>query len=153
MAATYRPIESPLGTLNGRDCIFLRGVSLLEHQNDLVLRCSVDEGLCSKGRSDVVAGVPTTMTFRGVLALLMIELDSWDWSGESSFDEVVDSEWVRTLRGKVTSAHRHFVVQTYDNVFQVVCEDYVVTMDLDTSDSRGPQEIRREAEEPGSTQR
>lgn len=135
LAGTYRPIETPLGTLNGRDCIFLEGVSLLQHLNHLVLRCSVSELLCSKPRSDVDVSVPTTITFRGVLALLMVELDSWDWSGESSFDEVVDSEWVRSLGGKVTSAHRHFVVQTYDDVFQVVCEDYLITMDLDTPDS------------------
>lgn len=46
-----------------------------------------------------------------MLALRIIELDSWDWSGASCFDEVLDSAWIAELGGKVTDAHRHFVLQ------------------------------------------
>ena len=59
----------------------------------------------------------------------MLELDSWDisetskeWS--SSFDEVTRSKWVASLGGKVTHEHRHFRLQTYDDVFEVVCSGY-----------------------------
>ena len=54
----------------------------------------------------------------------MVELDSWDFRAESSFDEVIDSEWIQTLRGKVNKTHRHFLVQTYDEVFEIVCSGY-----------------------------
>lgn len=116
------PIETPLGRLDGRDCIYLHGFAFEYGPCTLVLDGSINGNLCSikqPGRS-----ILYTLRFSGVLAVKMVELDLCDWSFESSFDEVRDSEWVRLLGGKVTAAFRHFFVQTYDFVFDVVCEDY-----------------------------
>ena len=56
----------------------------------------------------------------------MYDLDTW--KSESCFDEVKNSSWAEDLQGKVTSKHRHFSFVTYDDSFEVVCEDY--TLDL-----------------------
>lgn len=122
MPNKYVAINTELGLLKGRNCIYLDEVSIEDGTNTLVLNGDVDGNLCSKGR--VGEDMQFTLTFTGVLALKMIELDSWGWEGESCFDEVLDSEWIRQLGGKVTPAHRHFQIQTYDDVFDVVCSAY-----------------------------
>jgi len=64
------------------------------------------------------------LQFINVLAMKLIDLDSWQFVNQSSFDEVIHSDWIRQLGGKVTDEHRHFIVQTYDDVFEVICENF-----------------------------
>ena len=116
------PVETPLGRFYGRDCIYLDLVRFEDGTTTLILEGSINGNLCTVSQSDDF--VPYILRFRGVLALRMVELDSCDWPCESCFDEVSDSEWVRSLGGKVTPEHRHFYFQTYDDVFEVVCETY-----------------------------
>jgi hypothetical protein len=116
------PIETALGRFYGRDCIYLDCLTFEDGTSTLVLDGSINGDLCTTRQPG--SFVPYSLRFRGVLAVKMVELDSCDWSYESCFDEVYDSEWIRSLGGKVTTAHRHFFVQTYDNVFDVVCEGY-----------------------------
>jgi len=116
------PVETSLGCFFGRDCIYLDLVTFEDRTTTVVLESSINGNLCTMKQADDF--IPYTLRFRGVLALKMIELDSCDWPCESSFDEIRDSEWVRTLGGKVTPRHRHFYVQTYDDVFEIVCETY-----------------------------
>ena len=117
-----QPVESEIGVLRGRDCIYLDSVELREGTNVLVLRGEINGDLCSRQRPGEL--IPYRLTFRGVLAIRLVELDSWCFDCASSFDECVSSPWIRELGGKVTQAHRHFVVQTYDDVFDVVCETF-----------------------------
>jgi hypothetical protein len=116
------PIETALGRLVGRDCVYLDRFAFEDGTSTLVLYGSINGNLCSVQQPDRF--VPYTLWFRGVLAVKMVELDSCDWDFASSFDEVRDSEWIRLLGGKVTAAQRHFFVQTYDYVFDVVCVGY-----------------------------
>ena len=69
-----------------------------------------------------------TLTFFDVLAIKVFELDSWDYECESSFDDVVESEWNKVLGGKVTSNHKHYQLQTYDDVIEVMASKF--TMDI-----------------------
>jgi hypothetical protein len=125
------PIETSLGRFYGRDCIYLDRASFEDSAASFVLEGSINGNLCTEKRPGDF--IPYRLRFFGVLALRMVELDSCDWAFESCFDEVRDSDWVRSLGGKVTADHRHFFVQTYDSVFEVVCENY----ELETSDAFG----------------
>jgi hypothetical protein len=116
------PIETALGRLHGRDCIYLDRFTFEDGTSTLILDGSINGNLCTTRQPGRF--VPYSLRFHGMLAVKMVELDSCDWSFESSFDEVHDSEWIRSLGGKVTTAQRHFFVQTYDYVFDVVCEGY-----------------------------
>lgn len=116
------PIETALGRLDGRDCIYLDHFAFEDGTGTLALDGSINGNLCSTRQPGRF--VPYKLRFHGVLAVKMVELDSCDWDFESSFDEVRDSEWIRSLGGKVTAPQRHFFVQTYDYVFDVVCEGY-----------------------------
>lgn len=112
---------TPVGILRGRDCIFLDRVDFSDGVSTLILRGELNRALCSAGVDVEAPFLPCTIRFDGVLALRVVELDSWDWTAESSFDEVIESPWLTQLGGKITRDHRHFVVQTYDNVFDVAC--------------------------------
>ena len=116
------PVETPLGLFYGRDCLYLDAVGFEDGTRNLVLEGAVNGNLCTKRRPGEM--IPYTVRFIGVLALTMVELDSSTADFESSFDEVRDSDWVRSLGSNVTPQHRHFYFQTYDDVFEVVCEGY-----------------------------
>ncbi|MEM1296443.1 MAG: hypothetical protein AAGH89_13830, partial [Verrucomicrobiota bacterium] len=98
----------------------------------VLLHGGLNAELCSAGERASVEFPRYRIDFSGVLAFQIIELDSWDGESESSFDEILESEWIRDLGGKVTSEHRHFLVQTYDDVIEVVCEAFEFTL-IDTS--------------------
>jgi hypothetical protein len=121
--ATYVAVDTAVGRLSGRDCIYLDEISFADaHANTLVLKGELNGNLCSNAA--VGSTFSYVATFDGVMALEMLELDSWRRSGESSFDEVQDSDWVSKLGGKVTSEHRQFQLQTYDLVFNIVCSGF-----------------------------
>ena len=125
MKRIYKPIETPLGIANGRDAIYLDKVMFLNRTNTLVLEIDLNTALCHRtSESDVIDFSSFLLTFDQVLATKQVELDSWDWESESSFDEIQDSKWIKELGGKVTSEYKHFLIQTYDDVFEVVCKNY-----------------------------
>ncbi len=124
MSQKYEPIETEYGTLYGRDCIFLDDVSFLGGTSSLKLTGEINKNLVSDTPRSAPHFMPYELTFWGVLALKMIEFDSWDYESVSSFDEVVHSKWIEKLGGKITNKHKHIFVQTYDDVFDVVCSSY-----------------------------
>jgi hypothetical protein len=87
------PIETVLGRLDGRDCIYLDGYWFEDGSSTLTLEGSINGDLC--GIAQPGRFISFTLRFRGVLALKMVELDSCDWEFKSSFDEVIGSEWVK----------------------------------------------------------
>jgi hypothetical protein len=118
------PIETPYGVLSGRDAIYLDRVIIEDCTRTLVLEGSVSR--VTKQPLDVdFSGY--SLRFSGVLAFRCVELDSTKWDWDASFEEILESDWVRELGGKVTLKHRHFFVQTYDDVFDVVCDHYEFT--------------------------
>ena len=132
MARRYRPVETKLGVAKGRDAIYLDAIKWVQRTNRVLLHGSLNAELCSAGDRASVEFPRYRIDFNGVLAFQNIELDSWDGESQSSFDEIIESEWIRDLGGKVTSEHRHFLVQTYDDVIEVVCESFEFTL-IDTN--------------------
>ena len=128
MEKIYKPQQTPFGIVNGRDAIYLEEIKFLNRTNTLVLDVSFTSCLCSDLDDDVVDFNEVLIVFNNVLATKIIELDSWDWDSDSSFDEIIDSQWIKELGGKVTSKEKHYLVQTYDDVIEVVCENYEIKL-------------------------
>jgi len=129
-------VRTQCGTLRGRDAIFLDRVRI--DRDRIKLEGEFNGLLCSirkKHRS-----IAYSCTFVGVLAVRIYELEScppsvWrlrgDWmAGDgSSFDEVKNSRWIRTLgKYNLTPKHRHYWFQTYDYVYEIVCVTYELTL-------------------------
>jgi hypothetical protein len=115
------PIDTPFGYLKGRDAIHLDRVLFEDRTNVVVLEGAVTR--VSKEPLNI-GFTGFSLRFSGTLAFRCLELDSSKWDWTSCFEEIVDSDWVRTLGGKVTQKNRHFFVQTYDDVFDIVCDRY-----------------------------
>jgi hypothetical protein len=124
-------IETDAGTLYGRDTIYLVETSLQYSPIILTLK-----GFINLPLKD--AELNYTLTFRQILALSMLELDSWDktapkvwYENPSCFVEVKNSEWIAALGGKIsTKHHKHYILATYDEVFQIVCESIHLNIEL-----------------------
>jgi hypothetical protein len=124
----YRPIQTPVGLLVGRDAIFLDTMKFCDDGSGLLLTGEINCKLASFNPPGQWMGY--TLSFFGVSALKMIELDStyngqiYESMGKSSFGEIINSHWISSLGGKVTTDDRHFIVATYDYVFEIVCRKF-----------------------------
>ena len=123
---SYVAIETPIGQLRGRDTIFLEQEDYRGEERRFSLHGRIPGEHASRAHP---VWYLFDLTFHGVLALRIIELDSWFHMGlslvsQSQFDEVLNSSWLSQLGGKVEPHHRHFSVVTYDDAFDVICERY-----------------------------
>ena len=128
----YVAISTPIGILRGRNAIYLDAATLSNNCSTLELSGEFNCHLASKPLTNT-RWQRYRIAFHNVIALQMIELDTWESlpqgsEGESCFDECIDSAWLAQMGGKATAEHRHFVVWTYDDVFGVICKGYELTM-------------------------
>ncbi len=124
--SSVNPINTAYGILNGRDSIFLDEVSMSNRTNHLHLKGEFNGSLLSIPAEE--KWIPYELTFEWVLASKITELDTWEsqqnWYNESSFDEVIDSEWLKSLSRNRKLEHKHFIILTYDDVIEVICKSF-----------------------------
>jgi hypothetical protein len=123
----FEPVETVVGTISGRDAIYLDDVLFDYQKNSAELIGQFNSSLCSRLGDDEF--VDYSLTFEGVLAFTITELDLSTSFGISNFDRVVDSEWLAGFResdhsAKVKPNHQHFRIATYDDVIEVVCNNW-----------------------------
>lgn len=126
--SSVRPIKTPLGVIRGRDALILDEMLVSVTPRSVRLRGTVSLGLCSGTREQTEAEAAYEIELADVLAFKVEELDFTDGYefAESSIVEVVGSPWLAHMTsldsaGKVKRDHRHFEVQTYDDVVSAVC--------------------------------
>jgi hypothetical protein len=124
----FKPVKTKIGTLFGRDAIYLDEYSSRNGGYELFLKGEINGALASESPSKGMCSYE--ILFTGVIALKITELDTYEayqaklgWP-ETSFDEVLESDWITSLDGKVNSKCKEFVFQTYDYVFEVICSEY-----------------------------
>ena len=122
----YKAIKTEVGLLVGRDCIFLDNAKFQNSMNNLKLSGGLNGSLCTESSSS--EEISYTIIFKEILALKMIELDSNHHKAETSFDEVINSEWIKNLGAKVTNEYKHYYFQTYDQVFELACTGYALEL-------------------------
>jgi hypothetical protein len=126
-AGTLQPIETVVGFLSGRDAIFLDEFRY-DTNHELTLRGSFNGVLGSRPLDEEI---DYEMTFSDVLAFTVVELESsraYEFEETFSFAEVIGSGWLPRLAAgdKFTSKHGHYLVQTYDDLIEVVATDVAV---------------------------
>ncbi|GJN65056.1 hypothetical protein [Faecalibacterium gallinarum] len=96
-------VNTCLGVLKGRDCIYLDQVKQ-DALNNLTFTGDINGHLISQ-RRDEKDWFPYTLTFRQVLAYFTCELDTYEnmagteYLDGSSFDLIEDSTWLKSLAG------------------------------------------------------
>lgn len=146
------PIQTSIGLLTYRDCIFLDSVELPSLNSLLLageLNATVITDYCAPPGWEAAEDVPFQLRFHSVLGFQMLELDTWhdqnssdESHTESSFDEILDSSFIARMRGhgtKLGPDHRHFQCFTYDDVFDIVATSFTLLTgnDARTQESHG----------------
>ena len=133
------PVETNAGIISGRDAIFLDELHFSYRTKTVEFTGELNSALCSNVDQDSKF-VPYQLQFRDVLAFRMIDLDfeSDESTCQSSFDVLENSSYVQALldadhSGKVKVDHRHFVLATYDDVFEIIATGF--TFDLSETSS------------------
>ena len=148
MTEKFTPIETEVGFLEGRDAIYypkLTSVSDYEY----CITGQLNGYNCSKvADKDKEADIPFSLTFKGVLWLTLQELDFYV-DNESCFDLIENSSKLAQLRahdkrtgiGKIDRGydkngkfsdeiyHQHFVLATYDIVYEVIAQSYDLVLE------------------------
>jgi hypothetical protein len=113
------PVKTLVGELHGRDAIYLDRLTHMGQR--LELEGEINGSLCGDASKSNV-WVSYRLRFFSVRALDARDIDLCRWSVVSSFDEVGDSEWLRSLGLGVP--YKHYVVSTYDTVYRVAAVNF-----------------------------
>jgi hypothetical protein len=131
-------VETDIGILWGRDCVYLDGVemptlSTLRLVGAINIR--IVKGYKPPRGWEKVEVLPFTLDFTSVLGFRMLEHDVWGLQESddnalhsSSFERVVNSAWIQSLAKGIHPEHLskylHYQVGTYDDVFDVISLGY-----------------------------
>jgi hypothetical protein len=129
----FYPVDTEIGIMKGRDAIYLDEIEYNYAKSTVKLIGEINGSLCSKFDGDIF--IKYELEFHGVYIYKMIELDlSYELLkidyGISSFIQVVNSDLVKHAKDIRGVDLKHFVIQTYDDVFEIVCNEYKLSLNL-----------------------
>ncbi len=130
-------IDTCLGVLNGRDCVYLDQMQQ-DAPDNLTFTGDINGHLISQHRNEK-RWFPYTLTFRRVLAYFACKLDTYEnlaGTGRpdgSSFDLIEDSSWLKSFPvqedyGK--DIYQHYRLFTYDDVYNIIAVSYKLDVDV-----------------------
>ncbi len=135
------PIEiENIGIVQGRDAIYIDGYHF-SGRNDFFIEGAFNSQLCSVKQD--IDFVPFKISFRGIIHLKFYELDLYYpknmWERKASFEMIQDSDLIKEFmilndsQGKINENHKHYILWTYDDVFEVVADGYDITIHMDNA--------------------
>lgn len=138
--AKEKPVDiedGVLGTLDGRDCIYIDTVTL-DGNDNLTFSGEINGLLASKIRAE--KRIPYTLVFHRVIAQFSCELDTYErLNGTECFDHsdfsvIQNSERLENFPIREDfdkSVYKHFRVFTYDVVFDIFAADFELKADME----------------------
>ncbi|MCL2368935.1 MAG: hypothetical protein FWC72_08050 [Oscillospiraceae bacterium] len=122
-----RAIETSVGVLSGRDCIFLDTVMQDADNNSMVFAGDINGNLVAKAKE----WLPYKLKFMQVLAYFCCELDTYEnlvnTNSNSSFDVMENSAWLESLPIRCDydkNDYKHYRLFTYDDVYDIIAIEY-----------------------------
>ena len=143
MLEKHTAINTPnVGIITGRDAIHLDTLRF-PNLTTLELHGGLNVALCS-GLDYANGFVSYSLKFNSVVWLKYTELDFYGLDTgivedpnpvvrKSSFDVIENSELIMTFQNgdrssKISNAHKHFVLSTYDIIFEIVAAKFNLTL-------------------------
>ena len=130
-------IDTCLGVLNGRDCVYLNQMKR-DGLDTLTFMGDINGHLISRHR-DEKRWFPYTLIFQRVLAYFACELDTYEnmvglgHLDGSSFDLIEDSSWLKSLPVREDfdkNIYQHYRLFTYDDVYNIIAVSYKLEVDV-----------------------
>jgi len=125
------PINTEVGIIKGRDGIFL---DKMEHNGfEIIFYGELAENVFNSfGGKDL----KYKLIFKDIVFYKCYELDIYPIENllESSFDLVKNSELLKKLKSrddqnKIQENHKHYILGTYDNIFEIIATEYNLKID------------------------
>ena len=119
-----------LGTLNGRDCIYLDTVTQ-DNCGDLILKGEINGILADKIKEE--KWIPYTLAFHDVIAFFSCESDTYEnmdrygHFDRTDFNVVENSKWLAEIpirEDYERSAYKHYQLFTYDVVYNIIAVSF-----------------------------
>lgn len=123
---TTKPIETSLGILKGRDCIYLDKV--YKKDRSYLFEGEINGRLLNNGKDGFIK---YKLEFKNVISMFTCELDSYDAINTNSvysFEIIEDSNYLKTIAANDEldiKSLKHYRLKTYDDVYDIIAEDYV----------------------------
>ena len=120
------PIETSLGILKGRDCIYLDKV--YKKDRSYLFEGEINGRLLNNGKDGFIK---YKLEFKNVISMFTCELDSYDAvniNSVYSFEIIENSKYLKTIVANDEldiKSLKHYRLKTYDDVFDIIAEDYV----------------------------
>lgn len=132
----YKAIKTrEVGIINGRDAVFLDEFKqTFDNIHNCIFKGTVNSKLIEtkKGKDDI----SYILTFRNVIYYQCCEIDTYinEVKMNSSFDLVENSNLMKELKNgrkssKIKEEHKHYVLQTYDYVYDIIAIGYELEID------------------------
>ncbi|OTQ74410.1 MULTISPECIES: hypothetical protein [unclassified Gilliamella] len=132
----YQAIKTEaVGVISGRDAIYLDEFKQIF---DSKYNC-IFKGEFNSILTEITSGkdfIPYTFSFSDVIYYQCCELDLYinEKKLDSSFDLVCNSSLIQELKNgsissKISEDHKHYVLQTYDYVFDIIAKDYKLVIE------------------------
>lgn len=118
----WHPIRTPLGELQGRDCLYLDGARFEDGVGTFVLEGEANGNLCTPPRPDT--WVPYVLRFTGVSSVELVATESRRRDAASCLDEMELD--LLPFPGHV---ERRFAVDTYGHTVLVTCREVSFEVD------------------------
>lgn len=135
----FQAIKTLVGIVAGRNAIYLHNIEHRYEDQTIVFEGIFESQLCSDYAGNKEE-LKYKITFNRVLYFRMVELDHYPLNilneTVSSIDENIDSQLIQELKAKdsafkVRPEHRHFIIATYDDIFDVVAFDVKIEVEND----------------------
>lgn len=123
---TTKAIETSLGILKGRDCIYLDKV--YKKDRSYLFEGEINDRLLNNGKDGFIK---YKLEFKNVISMFTCELDSYDainTNGVYSFEIIENSKYLKTIAVNDEldiKSLKHYRLKTYNDVFDIIAEDYV----------------------------
>lgn len=121
------PIETSLGILKGRDCIYLDKV--YKKDRSYLFEGEINGRLLNNGKDGFIK---YKLEFINVISMFTCELDSYDAvniNSVYSFEIIENSKYLKTIAANDEldiKSLKHYRLKTYDDVFDIIAKDYAL---------------------------
>ena len=119
------PIETSLGILKCRDCIYIDKV--YKKDRSYLFEGEINGRLLNNGKDSFIK---YKLEFKNVISMFTCELDSYDAINTNSvysFEIIEDSKYLKIIAANDEldiKSLKHYRLKTYDDVFDIIAEDY-----------------------------
>lgn len=130
------PIDTDLGILHGRDCIYL-DLAKQDKFDTMTFTGEINGALVSKHKNQK-EWFPFKLIFQRVLACYFCELDTYEnlagtsYLDNSNFDWMEDSIWLQALpirKDYIKDQYTHYRLFTYNVVYPMIAVAYQLEID------------------------